>query len=267
MVGDTALITGASGGIGYELAKLFARDGYRLVLVARNRERLEAVAQELRRLGCPEARVMAADLAQPGSPGALLAAVAAAGIEIDVLVNNAGFGGWGAFASTDLTTELEMIQVNITTLTYLTKALLGPMLARGRGRVLNVASTAAFQPGPFVAVYYASKAYVLSLSEAIAEETRGTGITVTTLCPGPTATGFAQRAGLGAMGSFRRGVVMSAARVAEIGYAGLLRGDRVVVTGAVNRTLVQLLRVAPRTLVTRMGRRLHAGRAGVRSGV
>ncbi len=189
-VAGTVLVTGASEGIGLELARLFARDGCRLALVARRAERLDALAVELRGRFGAAAAVIPADLADPGAPDGILAALRARSMEVDVLVNDAGYGVYGPFASTDLGAEIGLIQVNVASLTHLTKLLLPGMLRRGRGRILNVSSTAAFQPGPLMAVYYATKAYVQSFSEALSDELEGSGVTVTALCPGPTATGF-----------------------------------------------------------------------------
>ena len=187
---QTALITGASSGIGADLARLFARDGYDVVLVARSEEKLREVAEGIgKEHAGVTARVIVADLARPDAARDVVDALG--GLPIDALVNNAGYGVAGPFVETDVRSELEMIQVNVVALTHLTKLLAPGMVARKRGRILNVSSTAAFQPGPLMAVYYATKAYVLSVSEALAEELRGSGVTVTALCPGPTATGFA----------------------------------------------------------------------------
>src|SRR5687767_7370626 len=177
----TALITGASTGIGYELAKFFARDQHQLVLVARNRKRLEQRADELRQLGSPSVTTIGKDLADLEAPDEIFAATENAGLRVDFLVNNAGFGARGPFTTSDLDNDLEMVQVNIVALMHLTRLYLPGMLSRGFGRIMQVASTAAFQPGPFMAVYYATKAFVLSFSEAIYEETKGTGVTVTCL--------------------------------------------------------------------------------------
>ncbi len=252
----TALITGASGGIGYELAKLFARDRVGLVLVARNKSRLAAIAPELRALGAPMVEVIVADLASADAVPPLLQELSTRRLEIDILVNNAGYGQSGSFASTDEVTELGMIQLNIGALTALTKRVLPAMLGRGHGRILNVASTAGFQPGPFVAVYSATKAYVVSFSEALAEELAGSGITVTALCPGPTATGFAARANMQQSRLFRPGMIMSPAAVAAVGYSGLKRGRRLVVPGLLNKIQLQSLRVSPRRLVVKIARAL-----------
>jgi len=256
-VAGTALITGASGGIGLELARLFARDGWSLVLVARRADRLDALAGELRgRFGAP-VEVIPADLSVPGAPGEIARALRVRSVAVDVLVNDAGVGVYGPFAATDLEAELGMIQVNVTALTHLTKLLLPGMIRRGRGRLLNVASTAAFQPGPLMAAYYATKAYVLSLSEALSEELEGSGVTVTALCPGPALTGFQAAAGMERSKLFRRIGVLDAVTVAHAGYAGLMKGKRVVVPGLVNKILAQSVRFAPRRLLTAIVRRMQ----------
>ncbi|GGF49617.1 short-chain dehydrogenase [Azorhizobium oxalatiphilum] len=248
-----ALITGASTGIGYELALLLARDGYRLVLVSRDPARLEAAAVSLRR-EVPGAVVetRTADLADPEETHA--ACAFAAGLAPDILINNAGFGGYGPFARSSVAEEQAMIATNITALTLLAKAVLPAMLERGSGRMLNVGSTASFAPGPFSAVYAATKAYVLSLSEALSEETRGSGVTVTALCPGPTHTRFADRASIGGTRAFN-GPIADARSVAAEGYAALMAGKPVVVTGLVNKLLIFGARLLPRTLVARISRR------------
>ena len=258
----TALITGASSGIGLELASLAAQDGHDLVLVARQRERLESVGRGLAEEYGVRVSVLAKDLAHPSAPAELGRGLTDRGIAIDVLVNNAGFGVYGFFAQTSIDRELEMIQVNIAALTHLTKLVLPGMLARRRGRILNVASTAAFQPGPIMAVYYATKAYVLSFSEALSSECARTGVTVTALCPGPTRTEFEGRAGSPEEIAVRkRGFVMNASRVAREGWRGMKAGKRLVIPGAKNRLLVQLERVTPRRVVTAMSRRIREQRS------
>jgi len=254
MTAGTALITGASSGIGLELARLFARDGYDLVLVARRREKLEALGKDLTQRHGISCRAIAADLADPTAPAALVRQVEAASVQVDVLVNNAGFGELGLFAETDLETARGMIEVNVTALTALTKLLLPGMLARRRGRVLNVASTAGFAPGPLMAVYYATKAYVISFSEALAEELRGSGVSVTVLCPGPTITEFQSVAHMESTRLFRMPGVMDAVSVARAGYAGLMRGKRMVVPGLLNQVLPLVIRFSPRAVVVRVAR-------------
>ena len=201
---QTALVTGASSGIGEELAKLAAADGCNLVLVARRQERLDALARDLSVAHGVSARVITADLANRAAPRRIAEELTKGRLTIDILVNNAGLGIYGPFWERELGKELEVVQVNVVALTELTGLLLPGMISRKRGRILNVASTAAFQPGPWMAVYYATKAYVLSFSEAIAEELKGTGVTVTALCPGPTITEFQGAAGVRHRASSRR---------------------------------------------------------------
>jgi short-subunit dehydrogenase len=252
----TALITGASSGIGADLARLFARDGYDLVLVARREEKLRELAKELG----VTSTVIAVDLSKADAAQQLANALVEKSINIDVLVNNAGLGLAGPFIANDFAKDLEMIQVNIVALTQLTKLLLPGMVSRRQGRILNLASTASFQPGPLMAVYYATKAYVLSFSEAIADELRDTGVTVTALCPGPTATGFGSVAGMEQTRLFTLMKPMSSADVAKIGYEAMKRGRRVVVTGVMNRLLVQSIRISPRRMVTTIVRKLQESR-------
>ncbi len=250
------LMTGASSGIGYELARRFSRDGHSLVLVARSTERLEEVAKELKTSVTP----IALDLSRPGSAAELFSELRTRSIEIEILVNCAGFGASGLFAQTDLDVEREMMQLNMISLTELTKLALPDMIRRRAGRILNVASTAAFQPGPRMAVYYASKSYVLSFSEALANELAGTGVTVTTLCPGPTYTGFGKRAGIDGANVFRAGV-MSAEAVADAGYGGLMKGKGLVIPGLRNKLLAASVRFSPRKLVTAITRWMNEERA------
>lgn len=256
----TALVTGASSGIGLELATLLARDRNDLVLVARGRDRLDAVARGLTEGFGVRATALAADLARPETPGEITRELFARAVTVDLLVNNAGVGLHGPFAAMPLEKVLEMIQVNVTALTHLTGLLLPGMLERRRGRILNVASTGAFQAGPLVAVYYATKAYVLSFSEALGNETTGTGVTVTALCPGPTRTEFQKTAGMKDATLLRGPLVMDAATVARAGHEGMLRGDRVVIPGAANRLGVQALRMMPRRLVASLVRKVQQTR-------
>jgi uncharacterized protein len=255
-----ALVTGASSGIGRELAVLLARDGHDLVAVARDEARLQELARELADAHGARTTVIARDLSAAGGPEAVLSEIRRGGIEPDVLVNNAGIGVWGFFAGTDLESELEMIRVNVVAVTVLAKGVLPGMLARGSGRILNVASTAAFQPGPLMAVYYGTKAYVLSLSEALSNETAGTGVTVTALCPGPTITEFQKKAGMEQTRLFRSRLVQDARTAAEAGYRGMIRGRRVVVPGIANKVLAQGVRFAPRRLLTAITRRIQETR-------
>jgi hypothetical protein len=253
----TVLVTGASSGIGLELVRLFARDGYHVAMVARSEGRLREIGKDLElRMGATST-VVGADLSDPLAPPDVLRRVEDEGLEVDVLVNNAGYGSYGLFAATDVVAELSMIQVNVTALTHLTKLFLPAMIRRKRGAILNVASTAAFQPGPLMAVYYATKAYVLSFSEALANELQGTGVTVTALCPGPTRTGFQAGAKMEESRLVRGPWVMDAARVARVGYDGLRRGKTLVIPGLANRLLAQSIRFTPRKLVTRIVRSMQ----------
>jgi len=261
-MGPAALITGASSGIGWELSKLFAEDRHDLVLVARNQKKLEELGRDLTAAFGVSVRVLARDLTDPKAPAQIFEERAAVGVWVETLVNNAGFGVYGPFARTDGTKELQMIQVNVAAVTHLTKLFLPPMLERRGGRILNVASTAAFQPGPLMAVYYATKAFVLSFSEAIANELSGSGITVTALCPGPTETQFQKDAGLEQTRLFTGPLVTDARSVARAAYDGLKRGKRIVIPGLGNKLLVQAVRIMPRRAVTAVTRRVQEKRAG-----
>jgi uncharacterized protein len=253
----TALVTGASGGIGLELVRLFARDGYHVVMVARSADKLREIGRELELRTGATTTVVPADLADPGAPPEILRRLEADGLQVDVLVNNAGLGSFGLFAEIDAMDDLRMIQVNVTALTHLTKLFLPGMLRRKHGAILNVASTAAFQPGPLMAVYYATKAYVLSLSEALANELEGSGVTMTCLCPGPTSTGFQAAAKMGRSRLFKGGKVMDAATVARLGYEGMRKGTTIVIPGLRNRLLAQSIRITPRKTVTGIVRRMQ----------
>jgi short-subunit dehydrogenase len=257
-VAETALITGASGGIGEDLSRLIAESGANVVLVARNAAKLERLGEELSRKHGITASVIAVDLAHTNGAEHVVRELSGRGLTIDILVNNAGFGTSGLFWEIPAEDDRELLQVNVVSLTLLTKLLLPGMVQRRHGRILNVASTAAFQPGPLMAVYYASKAYVLSLSEALATETRGTGVTVTCLCPGPTRTGFQARARLGRARLFKLATVMSSADVARAGYEGMRAGKTIVIPGALNKVGVQALRAAPRAFVRHLVRYLQS---------
>ena len=254
---ETALITGASSGIGLELARLFAADRSDLVLVARNEDRLRELAAELEGKFGISAQALAADLTRPDSAGEIATELASRGVQVDVLVNNAGFGAHGQVAALGVQRQLDVIEVNIAALTRLTALFLPAMLERKHGAVLNVASTAAFQPGPNQAVYCATKAYVLSFTEALAEETRGTGVRVSCLAPGATETQFAAQADMTGTLAFRL-TTMAAAPVARAGYDGLRKGKVLVVPGLFNRAAALAVRVSPRALVTRAAGYLQA---------
>jgi len=252
----TALITGASGGIGYELALLLARDGFDCILVARSRDKLDELAARLESEFRVKTLVVARDLSKSTAVDEIYEEVSAASMSIDVLVNNAGFPVYGRFVDTDWQTELDMLQVNVVALTALTKLFVRGMVERRNGRILNLASTAAFVPGPLMAVYYASKAYVLSFSQALANELQGTGVTVTALAPGPTRTGFQKR---GVMEDSRlvRGQIADAKSVATAGYRGMMRGKTIVIPGFSNKLIPWVARVSPRGAVTRVVRRMQ----------
>jgi uncharacterized protein len=256
---QTALITGASSGIGLDLARLFAADGYDLLLVARNADRLGEVAAELSSKHAIHATAVPIDLSDPAAPEELFHVIDEQRIGVDVLVNNAGFGTHGPFAAADVDAQVRMIQLNVASLTHLTRLFLPQMLARKRGRVLNVASTAGFQPGPLMAVYYATKAYVISFSEAIAAELDGSGVTVTCLCPGPTATDFHHRAKIEETPLFRANTMMST-DVARIGYRAMNKGKRLVVAGLKNKLLAALVPFGPRRVVTAVTKKLNTSR-------
>jgi short-subunit dehydrogenase len=255
-----ALVTGASSGIGYELARILATEGYDVALVARSADRLVDIAAGLEREYGVRAIATPEDLADPGAPGRLIDRLQRDSFQVDVLVNNAGFGTMGRFWRSDPAAQVDMVQVNVAAVTHLTRLCLEGMVERGEGRILNVASTAAFQPGPYMSVYFATKAFVLSFSEAIAEELRGTGVTVTALCPGPTATGFQERARMERTPIGGRLVTGDAATVARAGYEGMRRGKRLVIPGWHNRIGSFLPRLFPRSLATRIVARFTSAR-------
>ncbi len=251
----TALVTGASSGIGRELALIFARNGYDLVLVARSRQGLEDVAAQARGLQV-DAHVITADLARSEAPDQIRAELEAALIPVDILVNNAGFAMYGPFIDANPQTEGEMMQVNMATLTHMTRLFLPGMVQRHWGRILNLSSLAGFMPGPLMAVYYATKAYVLSFSEALADELHGTGVTVTALAPPATSSGFQRRAAM-EDSKLVQGRIMDARTVAEAGYRGLMAGRAVVVPGFSAKLLAFSVRLSPRWMVTRIVRRMQ----------
>jgi len=254
----TALITGASGGIGEELARAFAAGGHDVLLVARGEERLAALATQLSAAHGVEARSLALDLTRASAPDALLAWTRKLGTPVDILVNNAGFGLQGPFVSLDAKRQMDMVALNIAALTHLTRLFLPPMMERRWGRILNVASTAAFVPGPFMAVYYASKAYVLSFSEGLAGELAGSGVSVTALCPGATRTSFANVAGADRSNLFKGNGVMEVAPVARAGYAATMAGKKVVIPGWRNKLLIASGALAPTSVKTAIARRLNS---------
>lgn len=253
----TALITGASAGLGTEFAWLFAKAGHDVVLVARRREKLEALAEQIQTKHKVTATVIAEDLTDSAAPARIFAAVEEKKIAIEFLVNNAGFGTSGYFAKSDPKRELEMIQVNVTALVDLTHLFLPAMISRKSGRILNIGSTAGFQPGPGMAGYYATKAFVNSFTEALAFELRGTGVTATVSCPGATVTEFADVANVGGSGLFTSGSVMGAREVAEHGFDAMMNGDAISVVGLKNKLGALSVKFAPRAVVIWIAARLN----------
>jgi short-subunit dehydrogenase len=254
---DTVLVTGASSGIGLELATCFARGGSDLILVARSEDKLRQLARALALEHRINVGVVVSDLSRPDAVGELVAEIDRRGHDVDVLVNCAGFGDRGPFAEQASERQQAVIQVNVAALTELTRRLLPGMLQRRSGGVLNVASTAAFQPGPNMAIYFATKAFVLSFTEALAEEVRGSGVTVTCLAPGPTHTAFAEAADMLDIQLFKQGV-MSAPEVAVAGYRGFQRGTVLVIPGLRNQLGSFAVRLTPRAIVTMITKRLLA---------
>ncbi len=259
---EVALITGASSGIGLELARLFAADKADLVLVARSEGRLRELAQELKEKHQTRCTIIAADLGKPSAGAAIAGHLESEKIAVDVLVNNAGYGTYGPFASNPMEPELQMIQVNVLALTELTRRLLPGMIQRRHGRILNVASTAAFQPGPLMAVYYATKAYVLSFTEALANELKGTGVTATALCPGPTASGFQAVAKMQGSRLVHGKRMPDSASVARAGYRAMKAGRTVYIPGFGNWVMAGSVRFAPRKMVTSMVRYMQGRKEG-----
>ncbi|WP_439108170.1 SDR family NAD(P)-dependent oxidoreductase [Congregibacter sp.] len=251
---NTALVTGASAGIGEELAKVHAENGGDLILVARRKERLEEIAEELRAEHGVQVQVIAADLAKPGAAEQLMADVGALGVSVDVLINNAGFGGHGKFHESGLERDQRMMQLNMVALTELSYYFAQGMVERGEGKILNVGSTAGFLPGPLQAVYYASKAYVNSFSQAMANELEGTGVTVTVLCPGPVITEFQEAADLGGVKGFELGA--DARSVAECGYRAMEKGELLAINDPKISVLLKgLLPFVPRKSVLWLSRK------------
>jgi uncharacterized protein len=256
----SALITGASTGIGYEFAHILAADAFDVALVARDEERLENVAAQLKQKFGRNAKVVAADLSKPDAAHQIFDRLQRENFAVSVLINNAGSGVYGPFADADLEKDVAMLRLNMESLVVLTKLFLKPMLARREGKILNVASVAAYQPDPLLALYGASKAFVLSFSAALSIELNGTGVTVTALSPGTTATQFHQRAGLDRSGLMRHGMMkaMSARTVAEIGYRAMMRGKPIVIPGTMNRILAGLSKCSPAMLSGNVAAKLNA---------
>jgi uncharacterized protein len=254
----SALITGATAGIGSEIAEIMAANGYALALVARDQPRLAARAQALEEQFQIPIKVLAYDLSDPASPAEIFDQLQRESFPVSVLVNNAAFGVYGQFAETDLDNEMRMLQVNMGAVVQLTKLFLKPMLERAEGRILNVASTASFQPGPWLSLYSASKAFVYSFSCALSLELKGTGVSVTALCPGGTETEFQQRAGMKQKGGLFR--PMSARRVAEIGCQAMLKGRPIVVAGWKNWLMIEVSRRCPTMWTAGVAARLNQNR-------
>ena len=250
---EVALITGASMGIGKELAKIFAADGRDLVLVARSEDKLRALGQELESAHGITAHVVPADLTDPAAPADIFTSLESKGLQLDYLVNNAGFGAQGAFATLSFQTQMDMLKVNVDAVVALTHLGLQGMLARKRGRILNIASVAGFQPGPDMTMYYATKAFVLMFSEGIAEEVKGSGVTVTVHCPGATATNFGETARNATSLYFRLGAA-SADKVARHAYRSMMRGKVVAIEGLMNWLTAFSVRFSPRVLVRKLTR-------------
>ncbi|MBD2344272.1 SDR family NAD(P)-dependent oxidoreductase [Anabaena subtropica] len=252
-----ALITGAASGIGYELAYIFAQNNYNLVLVDRVEEKIQEIAVTFPKEFGIFVKSIVKDLSKPTSPEEIFLELQQENIKVDVLVNNAGFGTYGLFNETNLTDELEMLQVNVVCTTHLTKLFLKNMVKQGDGKILNVSSAAAFQPGPLMAVYFATKAYVLSFSEALANELNGTGVTVTVLCPGTTQSAFHERTGMADSKLVKGKRMMDAATVAHIGYDALMQGKTIVIPGLINKIFAKSIRFIPRNLVTKIVRSMQ----------
>ncbi len=252
----TALITGASNGIGLELAKIHASKGGDLVLVARNKSKLDELKMELEKQWKVSVYTIGKDLSTTNAAQEIYDETKAQQIPIDYLINNAGFGDFGMFAETNWNKEQQMIQLNITSLTLFTKLYLQDMIQRNSGKIMNVASTAAFQPGPTMAVYFATKAYVLSFTEALSNEVSGTGITVTALCPGATETGFQAAGGLDDSNLFKGKKLPTAKQVAAYGYSSMIKGKTVAIHGVMNYILSNAVRFTPRALVLMVSRKI-----------
>ena len=254
---ETALITGAASGIGYELACIFAAKKYDLVLVDRNEFKLLEIAIDFKEKFHILVKTIVKDLSVPAAASEIFTELQQDGIKVSVLVNNAGFGTYGLFNETNLITELEMLQVNLVCLTHLTKLFLKDMVKQGKGKILNVSSAAAFQPGPLMAVYFATKSYVLSFSEAIANELENTGVNVTVLCPGATVSAFHERTGMSNSNLLKSKNMMDAKTVAQMGYDGLIRGQTIVVPGLVNKIFASIVGFFPRSWVIKVVRTMQ----------
>ena len=254
----TALITGSSNGIGYELAKVHAENGDNLVLVARSKSKLDELKKELEEKHKISVYTIGKDLSIPGAAREVYDEIKKNNISIDYLINNAGFGDFGLFAESDWTKQEQMINLNVTTLTHFTRLFLPEMINRGSGKILNLASTASFQPGPTMSVYFATKAFVLSFSEAVNNEVRENGITITALCPGATRSGFQAAASLQDSKMFEGNNFPTSREVAEYGYRAMMKGKAVAIHGFKNSILANSVRFAPRSLVVKAARKMQA---------
>lgn len=250
----TALITGASGGIGMELARIHASKGDNLVLVARSKDKLDALKSELEKQFGISVYNIGKDLTEMNAAKAIFDELTVQKIRVNYLINNAGFGDFGLFADSIWEKQSEMINLNVLVLTHLTRLFLPDMIKNKFGKILNIASTAAFQPGATMSVYFATKAFVLSFSEAIANELKGTGVTVTVLCPGPTESGFQAAADLKNSNLFKGNQIASSKQVAEFGYNMMMKGKIVVIHGFMNKLLAFSVRLAPRNIITSVTR-------------
>lgn len=258
-MGKTALITGASGGIGYELAKIHAGNGGDLVIVARSRDKLDQLKSELEEKHKIRVYTIGKDLSVPGSSLEVYNEVKGNDIEVSYLINNAGFGDFRLFENSDWTKQEQMINVNILALAHLTRLFLPEMIERRSGKILNLASTASFQPGPTMSVYFASKAFVLSFSEAINSEVRDRGITVTALCPGSTESGFHSRT-LGEGVPVKKRKIPSSIEVAKFGYNAMIQGRAVAIPGIKNKIMAEMVRIVPRSFVVNMVKKIQTGK-------
>jgi len=251
---STVLITGATGGIGRELAVVFAHHGYNLCITARNPQVLRSQSEDLQRTYQVRCTWQACDLSRPSAAETIFNHLQEQHLQIDILVNNAGFGNWGKFDQTELGTELEEIQLNIIAVVKLTKLFLPVMMKRRSGKILNVASTAGFVPGPYMSIYYATKAFVLSFSEALREEVKGTGVTISVLCPGETKTNFQKRASIEETNLTLKGFVMNPEIVARKAFDGLMKNKPVIIPGTRNKFLIFSTRILPRAIIRQIVR-------------
>lgn len=252
-----AIVTGASAGLGADFARLLAEDNHDVVLVARRLDRLQELAASLQTQYKITAHCVDVDLNQPNAAVSVQQYLEKHQLQADVLINNAGFGGHGKFDEQDLSNQLSMVQVNVAALVQLTGLILPGMLKRKQGRIMNLASTAAFQPGPLMAIYYATKAFVLSFSEALHYENRGTGVTITCVCPGATRTEFQQAAQMNEARLFNTRWVMDSMTVARQGYQAMKQGKRVIVNGKMNNFMAFMTRITPRPVVLRIAKRMQ----------